>query len=168
MVRDIYHSGAGGIALAYAANMLGTCTVIFLLMRFGGIERTGRALILCGVASCCVLSLLYFEMPQWLFYLVIYLWGMCGGISMTLSRAIVQEASPPTHRARLMSVYTLGMMTGMPIGSVFLGFCVGLIGERNAALIPGAGMLMMLLYIYLTTNLYEVRRMKTHVLIDQD
>ena len=93
-----------------------------------------------------------------MFYFVIYLWGLCGGISMTLSRAIVQEASPPTHRARLMSVFSLGMMGGMPIGSAAAGICVEFIGLRPTVLVAAAGMLLILLYLYLGSSLYSIRR----------
>ncbi|MEK9820576.1 MAG: MFS transporter [Pseudomonadales bacterium] len=157
-VRDVYDGGARGIAMAYGANMLGTCTMIFFIMRRGGIELPGRMLILGGIVSSAVLSCLYFELPAWLFYFVIYLWGLCGGISMTLSRAIVQEASPPTHRARLMSVFSLGMMGGMPIGSAAVGICVEFIGLRPTVLVAAAGMLLILLYLYLGSSLYSIRR----------
>jgi MFS family permease len=166
MIRDLYGGGARGIAGAYAANMLGTCTMIFFLMRRGGVDRPGRTLILTGVLSSLIVSLLYFEMPQWLFYVVIYFWGMCGGLGMTLSRAIVQEASPSTHLARLMSVFSLGIMAGMPIGSLGIGICIEYIGVRNAVLIPGAGMLAMLLYLYLGTSLYEIRRQLSHIKVN--
>ncbi|MFP6837874.1 MAG: MFS transporter [Pseudomonadales bacterium] len=158
MVRDLYHGSAGGIAAAFAANMLGTCTVIFILMRLGGVERPGRALVVWGFASAAVVSLLYFELPMWGFYLVIYLWGICGGISMTMSRSIVQEASPESHRARLMSVYSLGMMGGMPFGSLFLGWFVGQFGTRNAILVPVIGMTVVQLVLLGTSRLWYVRR----------
>jgi len=158
MVRDIFDGGASGIAMAYAANMLGTCTIIFFVMRRGGIARPGRALILGGVFSSLVVSCLYFELSELMFYGVIYVWGMCGGISMTLSRAIVQEASPPTHRARILSVFMLGMMGGMPIGSAIIGVLVEYMGVRNAVLVPGLGMLLVIAYLYLATNLYDVKR----------
>ncbi|MCS5585791.1 MAG: MFS transporter, partial [Pseudomonadales bacterium] len=158
MVRDIFDGGASGIAMAYASNMLGTCTIIFFVMRRGGIARPGRALILGGCLSSLVLSCLYFEFSELAFYGVIYVWGMCGGISMTLSRAIVQEASPPTHRARILSVYMLGMMGGMPIGSAIIGVLVEYMGIRNAVLVPGLGMLLIIAYLYLATSLYDVKR----------
>ncbi len=158
MVRDIYQGGAVGIAGAFAANMLGTCTVIFLLMRFGGLDRPGRALIITGFLSCMVLSVLHLELPQWGFYSTLYVWGMCGGVSMTMSRAIVQESSPASHRARIMSVYSLGMMGGMPVGSLLLGWCVEMIGARDAVLVPVAGMALVLVYLSLTTRLWQVRR----------
>lgn len=158
MVRDIFDGGARGIALAYASNMLGTCTVIFFLMRRGGVDWPGRALILTGIASSFVVSCLHFELSELAFYFVIYIWGLCGGVSITLTRAIVQEASPPTHRARIMSVFMLGMMGGMPIGAASIGLLVEAVGVRNAVLVPGVGMLLILLYLYLTTSLYDIRR----------
>ena len=109
--------------------------------------------------SCAVLSLLHLELPEWLFYGVVYLWGMCGGISMTMSRSLVQENAPDSHRARLMSVYSLGMMGGMPIGSVLLGACVGQFGVRNAVLVPVVGMASVQLLLLATTRLWHVRRL---------
>ena len=158
MVRDLYFSGARGIALAFGANMLGTVFTIFVLMWRGGIERPGRALLLGASVSCAILSLLHLELPEWLFYTVSFVWGMCGGISMTMSRSIVQEAAPASHRARVMSVFQLGMMGGMPIGSVVLGWCVGEYGARNAVLVPVVGMACMVLVIAATSSLWSVRR----------
>ena len=166
MVRDIFDGGARGIAMAYGSNMLGTCTVIFFVMRRGGIARPGRALILAGCFSSLVVSCLYFELSELAFYGVIYIWGMCGGISMTLSRAIVQEASPPTHRARILSVFMLGMMGGMPIGSAIIGILVEYMGVRNAVLVPGVGMLMIIAYLYLATSLYDVKRQPVTVTVE--
>ncbi len=158
MVRDIYNGGARGIAGAFAANMLGTCTVIYFLMRFGGLEHPGRAMILTGFTSCIILSVLHLDLPEWGFYTVLYFWGMCGGISMTMSRAIVQEASPDSHRARIMSVYSFGIMGGLPIGSILLGWSVGLLGARNAVLIPAIGMACVLAYLSIGSNLWQVKR----------
>jgi MFS family permease len=158
MVRDLYAGSAGGIAMAFAANMLGTCTTIFFLMRRGGIRRPGRALLIGAMVSVSILSLLYVELPVYAFYLVIYFWGLCAGISMTMSRAIVQEAAPETHRARLMSVYSLGMMGGMPIGSLLLGWTVGAIGARNAVLVPVFGMFTVALALAVWTRLWHVER----------
>jgi MFS family permease len=138
--------------------MLGTCTTIFILMRLGGLERPGRAMVIGSSVSLCILSVLSLELPIWAFYGVVYLWGLCGGISMTMSRAIVQESSPDSHRARILSVYSLGMMGGMPFGSLLLGWCVDLMGARSAMLVPAAGMLCVLLVVVTRTRLWHVRR----------
>ncbi|MCH1550602.1 MAG: MFS transporter, partial [Pseudomonadales bacterium] len=140
MVRDLYGGGSTAIAGAFAANMLGTVVTIFFLMQFGQITRPGRALIVGSAISALVLSVLNWELPLWLFYFVIFLWGACGGISMTMSRTIVQQAAIESHRARVMSVYSLGMMGGMPIGSFTLGLTADWIGLRNAVWVPVVGM----------------------------
>ena len=101
--------------------------------------------------------MLMLELPQWLFYVVIFMWGCCGGISMTMSRTIVQEAAIESHRARVMSVYSLGMMGGMPIGSFTLGVVIDWVGTRNAVLVPVLGMLTILIYLRLRTRLWYVQ-----------
>lgn len=163
MVRDLYGGSAGGIAAVFAANMLGTCTTIVWLIRRGGVARPGRAMLVNGVISCVILSLLHLQLAEWLFYLVVYAWGLGGGISMTMSRAIVQEAAPETHRARLMSVYSLGMMGGMPIGSLLLGWCVGQFGSRDAVLLPVAGMAVVVVLLLSTSGLWQVQRLAPEV-----
>jgi MFS family permease len=157
MVRDLYGGGSIAMAGTFAANMLGTVVVIFCLMRIGRISRPGRALLVAALVSSLVLSLLTFDLPQWLFYCVIFMWGCCGGIGMTMSRTIVQEAAVETHRARVMSVYALGLMGGMPIGSFTLGVVIDWIGVRNAVWVPVIGMLVILIYLRLRTRLWYVQ-----------
>ena len=156
MVRDLYQGSSPAIAATFAANMLGTVVVTVALMRKGRIRRPGRALLVGAAVSSGVLSLLYFELPQWAFYAVIFLWGMCGGIGMTMSRTIVQENAPSTHRARIMSVYALGLMGGMPIGSFTLGAVVQAVGVRSAVIVPVVGMLLILLYLRTRSSLWQV------------
>ena len=57
-----------------------------------------------------------------------------------------------------MSVYSLGMMGGMPIGSVVLGWCVGEFGALDAVLVPVVGMASVLLLVGLTTQLWRAVR----------
>ena len=156
MVRDLYDGGSAHIAGTFAANMLGTVVVTTILMRIGRITRPGRMLLIGAAVSSTVLGLLLFDLPLWGFYAVIFLWGCCGGIGMTMSRTIVQEAAIATHRARVMSVYSLGLMGGMPVGSYAIGVAADLIGVRNAVWIPVVGMLSILLYLALRSNLWSV------------
>ena len=158
MVRDVYNGDSGGIAMAFTANMLGMCTTIAWLMWRGGVARPGRALLLGSSVSLSVLSVLSQPLPEWMFYGVIYCWGMCGGISMTMSRGIVQEAAPEQARARLLSVYSLGFMGGMPIGSALLGWCVEWLGPHDAIWVPVVGMLTITLALGLLTDLWSVER----------
>jgi hypothetical protein len=160
MVRDLYAGGAAGIAGAYAANMLGTCTTVFFLMRRGGLSRPGRGMIVGSLLSLCILSLLHWDLPMWGFYVAVYCWGLCGGLNMTMSRSIVQEGSPDSHRARIMSVYSLGLMGGMPVGSLLLGWCVEHLGARDAVLVPVFGMALVVGALAVRTRLWFVERLQ--------
>ena len=155
MVRDLYAGSSVHIAATFAANMIGTVVVVYVLMRTGRIRRPGRLLLISSMISAVVLASLFIELPLWGFYVVVFLWGMCGGIGMTMSRSIVQEAAVASHRARVMSVYALGLMGGMPLGSLTLGAIVDWIGVRNAALVPALGMLCVLVYLVLRTQLWR-------------
>ena len=57
------------------------------------------------------------------------------GVTTNLGRAIVQEASEPEYLARLLSVFSLGMLGAIPIGAITIGLLVEWFGESNA-LIP--------------------------------
>ncbi len=156
IVRDVYHGGAQQIGLAYVLNMIGTVAVTLWLLKRGGIARPGRAVIL-GLGSGALLFLpIVWGVPIATFYLLIFLWGAGGGITMSMSRAIVQEAAPPSHRARIMSVYSLGMMGGMPLGSVAMGYVIQAFGPLNAALVPVIGMASVVAWVAARTNLWTL------------
>jgi MFS family permease len=85
----------------------------------------------------------------------IFVWGVCGGVSMTMSRTIVQEASPPEYLARVMSVFSLGLMGGMPVGSLMMGYLIGAWGPLTAALVPVCGVALTMLIITLRSDLWR-------------
>lgn len=155
-IRDVYHGGAQQIGLAYVLNMVGTVAVTLLLLARGGVARPGRAVII-GLGSGSLLFLpMVFGVPIEVFYLLIFLWGAGGGITMSMSRSIVQESAPPSHRARVMSVYSLGMMGGMPVGSLAMGYIIGAFGPLNAAWVPVIGMASVVAWVAWKTNLWSL------------
>ena len=156
MVRDLYGGGSLAMAGTFAANMAGTVLVTALLIRRGPVLRPGRTLLVGAGVSALVLSLLYLDLSQPAFYAVVFLWGCCGGIGMTMSRTIVQEAAPEAFRARVMSVYALGLMGGMPIGSYSIGVAIEYWGAQQAVWLPVIGMLVVLLYLGLRSKLWWV------------
>ncbi|HTO56895.1 MAG TPA: MFS transporter, partial [Pseudomonadales bacterium] len=125
-----------------------------VLLARGGVARPGRAVIL-GLSSGSVLLFpIVFGVSIEVFYLLIFLWGAGGGITMSMTRSIVQEAAPPSHRARIMAVYSLGMMGGLPVGAAAMGFVIRAFGPLNAAWVPVVGMAVVVAWVALTTNLW--------------
>jgi MFS family permease len=155
-VRDVYHGGASGIAFAFMLNMIGTIAATLLLLARGGLTRPGRAVVLALAIGSAVLLPLYWGVSIEVFYLIIFAWGAGGGIVMSMSRTIVQEAAPPAFRARVMSVYSLGMMGGMPIGSVATGYIVNAVGAQNAALVPVIGMAIVVAAVAARSDLWRL------------
>ena len=156
IIRDVYHGAAADLSLAFGLNMAGTIVVIAFLMRRGGVQQQGRAFMLSLLFGSVMLSLLYLSPPYWAFFLLCFVWGLGGGLTMTMGRSIVQESAPPELSARLLSIYAFAMSAGMPIGSLAIGYAAQTWGTLNAALLPAIGMAATVLLVQLTSNFWRV------------
>ena len=78
------------------------------------------------------LSIGLLEPPFWGFLTSIFLWGMGGGVAMSMSRTIMQENAPDDMRARVLAVFTLSNTGGMPIGALALGYFTEFFGILSA------------------------------------
>ena len=161
-VRDLYGGTAQDISIGFAVFVLGTLTSIVGLMRRGGTARPGRALVAVLFGGCVVLAPLAFAPPLWGFQVCIFLWGMGGGVAMTMSRTIMQERAPPTHRARVMAAFSLANAGGAPLGSLLMGLVVGALGVQHAVLVPIAGVAIVTSLVVLTHPILGLRSGATH------
>jgi MFS family permease len=138
-IRDLYGGGAQDIATGFIAFGIGTVISIAGLTRAGGLASPGRALVIALFAGCCAIAPILLAPPAWAFYLCIFVWGMCGGVAMSMSRTILQERAPATHQSRTMAAFMLATVGGGPIGSLFMGLAVSAYGVRWAVLLPILG-----------------------------
>ena len=60
-----------------------------------------------------------------------FVWGLGAGITLTQGRTVLQIVAPPTHRARLMSLFQLGFAGGGPIGALLAGSIAAVWGCRR-------------------------------------
>ena len=95
--------------------------------------------------------------PMWVFYLSIFAWGMCGGVAMSMSRTIMQEYAPPSHRSRVMAAFSLGTGGGAPIGSLLMGYAISLLGVRWSVMVPIIGVTTTTLVVVATHSLWTQR-----------
>ncbi|MCZ6887393.1 MAG: MFS transporter [Gammaproteobacteria bacterium] len=156
LLRDVYIGGSTEISLAFASFMVGTVIMTMLLMRAGGSSRPGRAMILGVAVGTVALLPLLTAPPIWLLYLTIFFWGMSAGVTMAMGRSIVQAEAVTSHRARIMSVYSMGMMGGMPIGSLTMGYAIEYFGPIRAVWLPVIGINAMVLVVCVATRLWHV------------
>lgn len=155
-IREFHGGGAWRFALMSICFFGGTIVSSMAMFRHGGVHRGGRAIALAITTGAIVLALLAVPVPYWALLVFIFVWGLGGGVTITLSRAIVQEFAPESHRGRLLAIFSMGFMGGGPIGSFGIGFLIHYIGPYTAALVPAVLMALALVVLLFTTELWRV------------
>ncbi len=158
LIRDAYGGGYAELSSLMVTFWLGAFVANVLLVRFGQIEKPGRALIIAQGVTVLAVGAFAAPLPFFSLYGLVFAWGLGAGVAISLSRSVVQEQAPPDKLARVMSVYQLGLFGGMPAGILLMGPIVGEIGARSAALIPMAGLGIVLILISLFTPILSVKR----------
>lgn len=140
MVRDVYHGGVNGLSLVMMTLPLGTIagSIVVLLRR--GIRHRGRVFLLAlmGVALCLVA--LSAQPPLWGFMLIVFAWGVCHSLFFNTSRTLFQETALASHRARILSIHSLGLLGMAPISNLTAGFLGRLTGPGAACALAGSAM----------------------------
>ena len=157
MIRELYGGGSLGLAGGFGFNLAGTVLATLVLMKTGRIRYPGRALMFGTLFSCSFLLTLTLPLVDWLFYLILFFWGAGGGLIVIMSRSIVQENAPDTHRARIMSIFSLAMMGGSPIGSLLMGLLIDQVGVHMATLFPVIGMIITALFLLVRLPLWGIQ-----------
>jgi MFS family permease len=121
VAREVYGAGAAEIAQCFVAFVGGTILVTGLLVKIGGLSNPlmGFQLALLGGGLCLILASMVNQFEYCLGALA--LWGMCGAVAMSMSRTLIQQAAPEAYRSRVLAIFSLANMGGMPLGAVLLG-----------------------------------------------
>ncbi|MBV1886444.1 MAG: MFS transporter [Parvibaculaceae bacterium] len=157
MIRDIYQGSITEFAIAFSCFWGATILSTVILMRFAPIARPGRLLGMGTCSGVIFLTLFHFEMSFVTYCGLSFMWGLGAGVTMALTRMIVQMEAPDSHRARILSVYQLGFAGGAPMGSLAMGFLVDTFGLYDAVLFPAGSMVLVLLYLFTRTQLIHVK-----------
>ena len=156
MIRDVYAGGAFEISLLFVCFFGGIgVSSTFLSQR--PLENQGQALMIAASAGAFAMACFFFEPPLWLFFGIVTFWGLSGGVSMSMSRTIVQRAAPEKARARVLSVFLLAMLGTGPVGSVLYGFVINTVGLAYASLMPVILMLIVWPAMYFKTDLWHLK-----------
>jgi MFS family permease len=156
MVRDVYHGSSFELAVINMCFFGGIGISSFTLSRLRPIRRQGRAMMLAMCTGSCVMVIMHFGFPIYVVDALALCWGLAGGVSMTQSRAVVQEFASPHMRARLISAFQLGSMGGGPIGALLTGYVIKYLGPLDAVLVPVALMVVLWLSIFFFTPLWRM------------
>jgi MFS family permease len=156
MVREAFSGSAADLAYMNGANSFGLVLTILLLLRLGDVRRQGRALLLSQGLGALVFASAAMAQSFVLFVFAVFVWGICGGLAMTMSRTIMQEQAPAAQRGRVMSFYAFSFMGAGPIGALLCGYLVELLGPRDALLAAAAAMFSTIILVGLASRLWHL------------
>ncbi len=168
LVREVFSGSAQDLAFMNGANSLGLVATILLLLRLGDVQRQGRALLVAqGVGSLVLASAAV--APSYLWWVVaLFVWGVCGGAAMTMSRTIMQEQAPEAQRGRVMSFYSFSFMGAGPVGALVCGYLVEHLGPQLALLVAAGSMLAVILVVGVSSGLWRLEGHVHQVLNEAD
>jgi hypothetical protein len=158
MVREVYRGGASDLALLWMMLPIGTIAgSLAMLLRRKGVRRKGLAFLvaLAGVALC--LCAIAGRPPFWGFLALIFVWGVFHAVFFNTSRALFQELASGDHRARILSVNSLGLLGMAPLSNLGAGFLANAIGPGAGCLVAGMAMLAIVSFAFVAT---PVRRLE--------
>lgn len=158
VVRDIYHGSAAELAYVNLAFWAGTIVAAVLLAGIAKrVTLRGRLVALAVTVGALVLAAMA-TLPSFLVLAgLCFIWGLGAGVTMTQSRTVVQVVAPPTHRARLMSLFQLGLSGGGPIGAFLGGGIASLWGLQAALLLPAIAMAVLIGFALFFSRVWSMR-----------
>jgi len=157
LVRDVYGGEAREISWIQMAFMGGTVLGGALIIVLGPVNRPGQVMMGTMTFSAALMATVAqgFELPTTL--LLITLWGMSAGMSMPLTRSIIQLGAPPQHRAKMLAIFQMTFMGAAPLGAVIMGVAADTVGILNALYIPPIAGSLVVLVAIVTGALWSMR-----------
>lgn len=155
--RDIYGLESDGIRDMFVTFWLGAFVSSVALSVFKHIKRQGRLLLTAQLLGSLAIIAMLWRIPHEAFLAIVFVWGLAAGISIAMSRSIVQNAAPKDQLARVLSIYQLGFMAGAPIGAAIMGLLTDLFGPTKIAIVPAGGMTVLILWMALGTPIWNMK-----------
>lgn len=156
-VRDSFAGGATELAIVNVCFWAGTILTTVALLRRGGVARPGRAMLGAMAGGVIVLASMALPLNFVGFAALCFVWGIGGGVVMTMSRTIMQTEAPADYRARVMALYQLALLGAAPVGALLMGLIVADVGVRYAPLAPAGLMVLIVATLTLATPMWRYR-----------
>jgi MFS family permease len=155
--RDVYHFGSSGIRDMFVTFWMGAFVSSAVLTVFKRIKRQGRLLLIAQFVASASILMMMGTVPHWLFLGIVFVWGLAAGISIAMSRSIVQDSAPKEKLARVLSIYQLGFMAGAPFGAALMGALVDWFGPQKIAVVPAGGMILLIVWMVFFTPVWNMK-----------
>lgn len=156
IVRDVFGGSAGEMGILTAMFPLGAVLGGGVIVSRGGIQRNGRALVIGQVLGASSLAAIGTGLPFSGTVAAVLVWGISGALFINTGRTIFQQSASEQNRARVLSVYTLGLMGASPFGSLLSGALADTLGLHGTFLASAGGSLAVTAIIAGTTRVWRV------------
>lgn len=157
LVRESYGGSALRLGVINAMVPLGGILTGLWIVRRGGIGRKGNALLIGNAFAAACIASLAFAPPFALAAALVFGWGVGASCVMTSARTLFQDHASAAHRARVLSVFSLGIFGSGPIASLLAGTLARAFGTHAALGIEGSASLAILALAAFTTRLRTFR-----------
>jgi MFS family permease len=131
----VFHVGARGLGMLYAAPAVGALIGSGLLLTAGDVKRKGALSIIVTLLFALSLGWLGLSRTFWMGLLAVGALGFNDAISVAVRRTVVQILAPDDMRGRATSFLTVFAQTTNATGAVIAGAGAALLGAPNAALV---------------------------------
>jgi MFS family permease len=157
LIRDYYGGDVAQLAMLSTAFPVGTILGSLAILWRGDIRRKGAAQLISLVAGSGCLGIVALGLPFWGTLVMICAWGISAAIFGNTGRTIFQERARPSHRARVLSVHTLGFMgsAGL-VGAPLSGVLIEHIGPLATCAASSGAMVIVAALAFLFTGIAQV------------
>jgi MFS family permease len=142
---DVFHMGASGLGLLYAAPSAGSLLGSTTLLMAGDIKQKGIAVVLAAVGFAASLALLGVSHWFWLAVAAVIILGITDSISVAIRRTVVQLLAPNEMLGRANSLITVFAQTTNGLGALLAGVAAQFMGAPNSLLVGSALCFLMIL-----------------------
>lgn len=145
---SVYHTGAGGTGLLYAAVAAGATVAALTTGWLAHARRLGRIVIYAVIAWGAAIALAGLAGSLWIAAALLALAGAADSVSAVCRSSINQSVTPDHLRGRMSSVFMLVVTSGPRLGDVESGSVASVTGVRASvvsgglACIAGVGLIL--------------------------
>lgn len=140
LARDELGADAVEASLLFAVLGIGLLGGSMYLALRRGIRPTGTSLAWTLLFSGAVLIAIGGSRWYALTAVLMFVWGVTGGLSMNLNQTLIQGNTPHEMMGRVMSLHSLAMQGLGPVGTLAAGFVAAALSTPIATVLCGVGM----------------------------
>lgn len=133
----VYHAGATGVGLLYAAVSLGAVAAAFSTGWLSRVRRLGRIVAVAVAVWGAGVAVAGVTASLWAAMLCLLVAGAADSVSAVCRSTILQTATPDAMRGRMWSIHTVVVAGGPRVGDIESGVAASVLGAQAAVVSGG-------------------------------